>query len=1012
MKGSKRLVVVMAAILSGMTALVTSADPASGATPAPAVSVIQSTSSKGFAGAGDNVPIGFLVTNTGNTTLQSIAVGDTIDGASVPVTCTQTTLLPQATTTCDASHTTTSGDVTTGSIASSATVSGTDYEPRTVTSSPSSLSVPAVNTSSTPLLPTTFTITTTNTSYPAAYLPYSDSSDQNDSNAAWDIDGTECVATGGTCTSSNTTATCASTSMAPTSAPSGGVKGVMCLGSSNSFISVAVPTSNVEVPVLCAWPEGGFVHVSCGFQAQASEDGVTWGNIGSLVLVNYPVISPPCVTTSFCWAQGNLAIPLNAAVQFVRIQTSGNVTASGNPIEISVEPSARIQANVMVNRIVYQPPGAQSNQTYATSIGQSTETDVSFGQTNSSVSETNTTLGLDANLSVGSSWATLNFDYSGSWQTDNKQTNTQSTNGEQTDTISTDLGSSVSTAPWTNGDNPTSPPWENDRFDLLVNPQFALWDFSSCSSGVASLSGQTTSCPSGSSDQPSTGIVPTAVASDQEVSVADLAPCVQGTGSFTLSGETTPLSQAECDSIVSQDPFAATALGLVPTPAGQVPGQALNPSSVLTTGTPQAFSTITQEAGPTQGYTADESKVGTKSYSASSSMETDLTSVEANSVSVGLSLDVGIPDLFTASAGVKFTYGETNTSGQTLIESYTGTQTFTSSQSFTTSANVGDSNNALITTPYWDPRFDTFMFQSGQSVNSTPEYTPTITGASPVSLALASPLSAKQKVKKVTLTSLPLGLNKGQRLSLPTGQVLTVKKAVQPPTSGGAVTVKVKRAKITMPVSSGSPVGVVGAVLVSGSGFLNGPMGVLACTSSATLPICSSGSNVVVPYASGGSSLYADLPQPAGANPGLVIESQSGDSAGAAFPYFVPYGPPPAITAMTFTGSSSSPTITIDGTGFGLESWLGPPSTPCGGTDTTGSNYGENFYLVDATGWIAGVGPQPICNFLGLHIESYSPTQIVFTYGSSYPDYGSLNSGDGATVHVLGTEFSTTVAYT
>lgn len=123
----------------------------------------------------------------------------------------------------------------------------------------------------------------------------------------------------------------------------------------------------------------------------------------------------------------------------------------------------------------------------------------------------------------------------------------------------------------------------------------------------------------------------------------------------------------------------------------------------------------------------------------------------------------------------------------------------------------------------------------------------------------------------------------------------------------------------------------------------------------------------------------------------------------------VTYTAPPSadVTDVSFSGSASSPTITVTGTGFGGESDLGAAQSPgsCGGT---GSDYGSNFVLSDHTGnWTAGQGPN---GCVGVLISSYSDTQIVFSLGSYYSNV-SLNEGDSYTMTVLGSSFTGTVSY-
>jgi uncharacterized repeat protein (TIGR01451 family) len=88
------------------------------------------------------------VTNTGNVSLTNVAVTDTFtapsDKDTAPtVSCPATALAPGATTTCTATYTATQADIDNGSIANSATVSGTTPVGATVTSPASTATVTA-----------------------------------------------------------------------------------------------------------------------------------------------------------------------------------------------------------------------------------------------------------------------------------------------------------------------------------------------------------------------------------------------------------------------------------------------------------------------------------------------------------------------------------------------------------------------------------------------------------------------------------------------------------------------------------------------------------------------------------------------------------------------------------------------------------------------------------------------------------------------------------------------------
>jgi uncharacterized repeat protein (TIGR01451 family) len=72
--------------------------------------------------AGATIAYTFVVTNTGNVTLRSVAVSDPLVGA---VSCPVATLAPHASTTCAATYTLTQADIDAGAVHNSATASGT-----------------------------------------------------------------------------------------------------------------------------------------------------------------------------------------------------------------------------------------------------------------------------------------------------------------------------------------------------------------------------------------------------------------------------------------------------------------------------------------------------------------------------------------------------------------------------------------------------------------------------------------------------------------------------------------------------------------------------------------------------------------------------------------------------------------------------------------------------------------------------------------------------------------------
>ena len=106
------------------------------------VSLNESTTSTGYGAAGQTIPYSYLVTNSGTTTLTGVEVSDDL----VPtVSCPSGTLPPGAAETCTGSYTVTQGDVDAGSVTDDATASATNPQSLVITSSPSSVTVNAVD---------------------------------------------------------------------------------------------------------------------------------------------------------------------------------------------------------------------------------------------------------------------------------------------------------------------------------------------------------------------------------------------------------------------------------------------------------------------------------------------------------------------------------------------------------------------------------------------------------------------------------------------------------------------------------------------------------------------------------------------------------------------------------------------------------------------------------------------------------------------------------------------------
>ena len=115
----------------------------------------------------------------------------------------------------------------------------------------------------------------------------------------------------------------------------------------------------------------------------------------------------------------------------------------------------------------------------------------------------------------------------------------------------------------------------------------------------------------------------------------------------------------------------------------------------------------------------------------------------------------------------------------------------------------------------------------------------------------------------------------------------------------------------------------------------------------------------------------------------------------------------PTVSAVTFSGTAAAPTVTVWGSGFGTRADLGT-ATPAG-CSASGSDYATTLSFADTTAsWSAGIAPGEC---IGLIVSSYSDNQITFTFGSGLNSLGSLTSGDGVSVTVLGTTRTGTASF-
>jgi hypothetical protein len=121
---------------------------------------------------------------------------------------------------------------------------------------------------------------------------------------------------------------------------------------------------------------------------------------------------------------------------------------------------------------------------------------------------------------------------------------------------------------------------------------------------------------------------------------------------------------------------------------------------------------------------------------------------------------------------------------------------------------------------------------------------------------------------------------------------------------------------------------------------------------------------------------------------------------------------PPEIKSVKFQGTPAAPLVVVKGTGLGTLPVEDAEEDPnCFGEEPTelGNDFGDAANFADDTaGWQAGVGPG---DCIGLIFKTYTETEVIFTFGSTYhqPEYSPLHKGDEYTVSLRGLTKSGTI---
>jgi hypothetical protein len=126
----------------------------------------------------------------------------------------------------------------------------------------------------------------------------------------------------------------------------------------------------------------------------------------------------------------------------------------------------------------------------------------------------------------------------------------------------------------------------------------------------------------------------------------------------------------------------------------------------------------------------------------------------------------------------------------------------------------------------------------------------------------------------------------------------------------------------------------------------------------------------------------------------------------------------PSVSSVGFSGyygtGVSSPTITIDGSGFGGAAPAGASddNNSCGGYTDNGSVFLDQLYFLDDSNFEAGYSNVEGADCLGIKVVSWSDTQVVLQFGSAYASWARwyLENGDGYAISIEGSLYGGTVS--
>ena len=695
--------------------------------------------------------------------------------------------------------------------------------------------------------------------------------------------------------------------------------------------------------------EGNYVH--CAAQAQALENGI-WTDLGSPVSLTAPAVTADAAHAT-TGATAELDIPLTQIVTAVRIhydfwegQTAeGSAPADGPdgclahlqvggtdcsvapsafasdagqfnrtvaftpPLLISLEPTALLQLNVMPYKILYQPPGDESQSSFALSQGQESSTQLTLGSSSGSAatSDTNVGVGASAQATFFGSGFSLSADHNWDDSTTSTSTsaNSQSNTVDITDTFTQSWQSGVNPADLK---NPAVEPWEYDEYALILHPQVAVWD----------VAGQV------SYD------LFAAQSAEYDVSAHDLLTCADGLA-LPIPGDYQPpivLQPQECASLLTLDPFDLGGQSADPTLA--VGGLATEIQSIA-------------RGGPGEGtlgsktFTLTQQEATTKQTSSSTDYATSVTDAQINSAAASVTGGVQFPD-GGAGVTVSGSWSQTDSNSTSMDVTYQQSQTAVQTISDSASATLGDDSNPIDTTVWLDSRWDTLMFQvpppavtavspgSGADGGGTQV---TISGSNfwtgPVGVQFC-PIAGGACVDGTDVRALTTGTVTATVPALPLGTVdveVLTPGGVSPAVPGDQFVVSTPSAPQVSAVAPASgPASGGTTVTLTGRGFSSGPLNVEFCTLDHTT--CLPGSGVAV---SSDSALTVVSPAFGTGPVDIVVEGPGGPSTIGAADEFTFTPAALTVTSLLPAGGPAAGGTRVVLTGTGLSSasqvWFG-----------------------------------------------------------------------------------------